>query len=489
MRHLILLPSLLAACSPVGPDYAGPPPVERRSGFAALAEGPVDPGATQATAVPTADLADWYRAFDDPLLDSLVARGLAGSPELRLAAARVAEARAAGSSARAALLPTLDADASFIRQRQAEQSFGNFRFPEGSGIAFPVPQGAPGTEFDRLEAGFQAAWELDLFGGVRRGVEASEAELAAAEEAGRDIQVVLLAELARTYFELRGVQRRAAIARDNVASQRRTLALVRERRTAGLASELDAERLAAQVEATEAQLPELAAAERAAAHALALLLGRPPGSLIGELSAPAPPARLPAEIPVGTPDDLLRRRPDIRQAERMLAGATSRIGVATAELFPRVSLNGSLGRAGFSIGDLGHPANTFFTAVLPQVRWRILDGGRVRAEIDASRARAAAAAAQYEVVVLRAQREAEDALTRLARQQDRRVRLEASVERARRAAALAREQYGRGLTSLLEVLDAERTQLSAQDALAMSETAVVTGTVTLYRALGGGWRD
>ncbi|WP_338665331.1 efflux transporter outer membrane subunit [Pararoseomonas sp. SCSIO 73927] len=493
MRHPAALPGawallLLGACAPVGPDYAGPPAVERASRFSALDEPSTAPGAVRAVAVPTADLAEWYRGFGDPLLDSLVARGLAGSPDLRLAAARVSEARAAGAGARAALLPTLDANASFTRQRQAERSFGNFTFPAGSGISFPTPLGAPGTEFDRFEAGFQAAWELDLFGGVRRSVEAGEAELAAAQEAGRDTQVALLAELARTYFELRGVQRRAGIARDNAASQRRTLALVRERRAAGLASDLDAERLAAQVEATEARLPELAAAERAAAHALAVLLGRPPGSLAAELSAPAASPRLPAEIPVGTPDDLLRRRPDVRQAERAVAASTARIGVATAELFPRVSLNGSLGRSGFSFGDLGHPANTFFTAVLPQIRWRILDGGRVRAEIDANRARAEQAAAQYEIIVLRAQREAEDSISRLAREQDRRTRLAASAARAARATALAREQYGRGLTALLEVLDAERNQLAAQDSLVSSETAVSTGVVALYRALGGGWR-
>jgi NodT family efflux transporter outer membrane factor (OMF) lipoprotein len=488
----ILLALLLPACTTVGPDYAGPPQVERTSGFAALGAPSSVRGATQTVGVPVGDLGEWYRQFGDPVLDGLVARGIAGSPELRLAAARVAEARALGTGARAALYPSLDANASYTRQRQPARSPGNIQFPAIPGVP-PItpPLGSPGTEFDRFEAGVQAAWELDLFGGVARGVEASEAELAAAEEAVRDALVSLLAEVARSYLELRALQRRTAIARESLASQRRTLALVRERRGAGLASELDVARLEGQLAATEARLPELAAAEREAAHAIAVLLGRPPGALLTELVATRPatpfPPRLPAEIPVGAPDDLLRRRPDIRAAERRLAAATAQVGVATAELFPRVGLNGGLGRGGFTFGDLGGPANTFFSLVLPQIRWRILDGGRVRADIAANRARAEAAVVQYEATALRGQREAEDAISRLARDQDRRAALAATVEANRRAARLAREQYGQGITSLLEVLDAERALLAAQDDLARAEAAVAGSVVALYRALGGGW--
>lgn len=486
---------LLMGCSPVGPHYAGPPAIERPAAFSTLGVPSSARGAPTTDALPTGDLAEWYRAFRDPVLDDLVARAVVGSPDLRLAATRIEEARALGRGAAAALYPTLDANASSTRQRQAARSPGAFQFPAIPGAPpFQPPPGAPGTEYDRFQGGFQAAWELDLFGGVQRNIEASEAELASAEETRRDALVSLLAEVARTYLDLRALQRRAAILRENLALQRRTLAIVRERRGAGLASELDEARLSGQVASTEARLPELAALEREAAHALAVLLGRAPGTLVGELSAPARgpvprPPTVPQSIPVGAPDDLLRRRPDIRAAERRLAAATARIGVATAELFPRVGFNGSIGRAGFSFGDLGGPANTFFSLVLPEIRWRILDGGRVRADIAANRARAEGAAAEYERTVLRAQRETEDAISRLAREADRRAALAATVEANRRAATLAREQYAAGLTALLEVLDAERVALVGADDLARSETALASGVVALYRALGGGWRS
>ncbi len=452
--------AMLGACTTVGPDYTAPSP--------SMPAGWVSPAEAALAQQPVR----WWSLFNDPVLDGLIDRAVENNRDLRVASARIREARALLTVAGAASEPTLDAGARAShdgRSRNTEQ--GQFGDRES-------------TFFD---AGFDASWELDVFGGTRRAVEAARADVGGAVESRGDLLVTLLAEVARAYTELRGGQRRLEIARKNIDTQRKTVELAQARFKAGLRSDLDVAQAETQLAFTQATVPALEQAIRASMFRLALLLGEHPSALVDELGPTKPIPTIGGEtIAPGLPSDLLRRRADIRAAERALAASSARIGVATADLFPRFSLTGSLGLQAEHFNDLPSGRSGYWS-IGPSVRWPILSGGRIRANIEASNARQEAAAAQYEAAVLAALEDTERSLTAFAKEQERRESLEVARQASQRSFDLSNELYTRGLEDFLPVLDAQRSLFLAEDQLTQSEQTIATNLIALYKALGGGW--
>ncbi len=419
----------------------------------------------------------WWQGFADAELDSLVERAVAANLDLALARARILEARALRDVAAGARLPELDARAAYTRS----QLSGNTR--QGS-----ITGAQPRNLFD---VGFDARWEIDHFGTNRNAVMAAEAGLAAAEEGRRDALVSLLGEIAREYVELRGSQQEIALTRANAEAQRQTLALTRARFQAGLATDLDVARAQALVSGTEAQVPSFQVQVSSGVHRLSVLLGEAPGRLESELGEEKPlPRAGPAleGLAAGVPSDLLRRRPDIRRAERELAGAAALTAQATADLYPKLSLGASAGLQSAHSGDLLESGSKTWS-IGPSLLATIFDGDRLRAMVRVQNARQEQALVRYRQTVLSAMEEVENALSAVARERERRKSLEEALAASRRALELANDLHLRGLVDFFEVLDAQRSQLLAETELARSETALSSQTVSLYKALGGGWED
>jgi NodT family efflux transporter outer membrane factor (OMF) lipoprotein len=422
-------------------------------------------------------LASWWKTFNDPQLDSLVERAARTNQDLRIAEARVREARAFYRIASSQLWPTVDAGGSYARENQSKNQpiLGSL----------PMPSGIP-YENNVYQAGFDASWEIDVFGGNRRAVEAGKAEVAAAEFGRRNVLVTLLGEVARNYVELRGCQRRLEIATNNLKTQEEALALAQDRFKNGLTSDLDVQQAATLLANTRAAIPMLEAGIQGYIHRLGVLLGQPPEALLAELSAPAPIPSAPPNVPAGLPSELLRRRPDIQQAERQLAASTARIGVATADLFPKFSLTGVAGYESTSASDWFAGGSKFWS-LGPTVQWRIFDAGRIRANIRVQDARQEQALAAYEKTVLMSFEDVENSLVAYAKEQIRRRSLEDAVTSSQDSLHLANQLYGNGLASFINVLDAERSLYQAEDALVQSDKAVTQNLIGLYKALGGGW--
>ncbi|MFN0133671.1 MAG: efflux transporter outer membrane subunit [Phycisphaerales bacterium] len=467
-RNCIALVALLAlAGCTVGPKHS-PPQTKTPSAWPAALE------AGLTTDAP--DLHEWWRGFSDPMLDSLVDRALAGSLDLREAAARVREARALRGISAADRLPSVDVNGAASYSRASKNSFGG-------------PGGPPGEESDLYDIGFDATWEVDLFGRVRRSVEAADADVDAAEESRRDAKVVLVAEVARNYAEYRSAQTRLGIAHENVRIQRDTLDLSRDRLRAGLSSELQVAQATALLETTRAQIPLLVTSLRAAEFRLDILLGQQPGTLAPDLAAIAPVPPAPAVSPIGMPAELLRRRPDIRRAERSIAAATARIGAATADLYPRLTLSGSFGLESGELGTLFEGDSRTWSAGPLAVRWPVFDAGRIRSNIRVQEARQEQAVVAYERAVLQAYEEVANALVEYARVRERRDSLARAVDADKLAVELANDLWTRGLTDFVNVLDTQRALFLLQDQLAQSDAAMTTSLVALYKALGGGWEN
>ena len=471
-RPSLLLSSLLAllltGCT-VGPDYSPPEP-ELPEAFTHAEEGTTDPAPGPDTA--------WWSTFDDPLLNQLIEDALASNLELEAARARLDEARALRR-------------ATAGRGRPAVGYGANSQAFEGSENAFgPAPalarQGLAELEGESYDAGLEASWELDLFGGIRRSVEAAQAQVEMAEEGHHAVRLGVIAEVARAYFDLRGAQRRRALAEKNVGLLADTHRVVEVRAQVGLVSELDERRALAQVQTTRSLVPPIRAAERAAAHRLAVLTGRHPTALNSALLTPQPLTTAPTQVPVGLPSELLLRRPDLRLAERRLAAATAEIGVRTAALYPSFRLTGALGLDSGSFADLFEGTSGAWS-LLAGLTGPLFQGGRLRAGIDAAEAQAQGAHADYRSAVLTALEDVENALVAYAEEELRRRQLEEAADAARRASELARVVYDKGLEDYLTVLDAERSLTELEDALAQSETGVLQRVVGLYAALGGGW--
>ena len=476
IRSIVAALTLTLTGCAVGPDYRQPPLAlpEHYARQPAPADTD-DASAARPLSAAQADVAsntadsEFWQSFHDAQLSALVTQALGANRDLRAALAHYDSAHALLRETKFDRYPTITANAQGGRQRVSEdQSYGYARS-------------------DRTySAGIDASWELDLFGRVRRSVEAQRAETAASAADLAALQVAIAGETASTYVQLRGLQERLRVARANADNQRETLRLVDARLAAGRGTEFDTARARAQFETTSSHVPALEAQIAVAEHRLAVLTGRLPEALIGELDPARPLPTLPARIDPGTPGELLRRRPDIAAAEQRLHAATARIGVATADLFPRLSLSALLGTQAFH-ADALFKSGAETNSGLLGIDWSFLDVGRVRARIAASRADAASLLAQYQQSVLLALEDTENALVRDARTRSEDEQLERAAGDSAQAAQLARLRYQAGEIDLYEVLDAERSLLGAQDAYADSRTRSATAAVALYQALAGGW--
>jgi outer membrane protein, multidrug efflux system len=446
---------LLASCA-VGPRYTAP------------VEAPVATRHADAPSFTAARLeADWWRQFRDPTLDELVRRALAGNLDLRIAVARVREARALFHDIRLDQFPRVTVAGAYSDGRT------------------PQPSGPPLTN-ESYQVGFDAAWELDLFGRVRRQTEAARADLDAAGEDLRDAQVLVAAEVARTYLAFRGAQDRLSVAQRNLQTQRETLRLTRARFEVGQDDGVGVASAQAALSATEASIPALNIQAQQAAGRLAVLAGERPGALDTLLATPAPARPLMQSLPIGDATALLRRRADVRAAERRLAAQTARVGVATAELFPRVTVTGFVGFLSGDLSALGGDASRLWS-VAPAVSWPGFDMGGARARLRIQEARGEAALAQYQKATLTAVEDMENALVAYGQTQARVKSLADRAGASRRAAELARIRYREGATDFLTLLDAERTLLDAEDAESAALTELNLHVVAVYKALGGGW--
>lgn len=472
MKTKLILPFaavLAVAGCKVGPDHRTPQST-LPAGYASTDAGPT------LSNTPPVDLSQWWSVFNDAQLSALMQTATASNLDVRIAAARVREARAQRGLSRSALWPQVNAGGSYSRSRLSENSLNGQQLQQA---------GKP-LENDLFDAGLDMSWEIDVFGGARRAVEAAQAELESSVESGRDALVTVLAEIGFNYLDLRGAEKRLSVARDNLKAQEQTLALTRDRFQAGLASELDTARSQAQVAATRAQIPPLEETRQRSIHRLAVLLGKSPGDLKSVLSAAAAIPSGTPRVPVGLPSDLLRQRPDLRRAERQLASATARIGVAKGEWFPKFYLTGAAGLQSIDAGDFLDGGSRFWS-IGPSLRWPIFNAGRIRQNEKVQTARQEQAMLQYEKAVLTALEEVENALVGFGREQEHLQALTESEQASRRAVTLATDRYRGGLVSFLDVLEAERTLLAAQDGVVQSERQLGQNLVRLYKALGGGW--
>jgi multidrug efflux system outer membrane protein len=520
---LIFLGVLAGGCT-VGPNYQAPKPALSASFGAAAGPGGEGTVVPPSAVVPGVEaVARWWRVFNDPELNALVQRAVHDNRDLKLAVSRLRQARAQRLVVSAGLWPQVDATGGFYRgrgsqnvvipagafggsgagapsgggststRRVADATSGGGSSGSGSGPPPGGPNnplgdgGLPGVVTNLYQAGFDASYELDLFGGTRRAIEAAEANVAGAEEARRATLVSLLAEVASTYVGLREQQSRLEIARQNLASQSRTLTIVHQKEEAGFGTDLDVALQSAQVAATAAALPALESAERDSVHRLAVLLGEnEPEALSAELAAPAGLPPVPPQVPIGVPSDLLRRRPDIRGAERQLAAANAQVGVATAALFPSFSLTGTLGLDSSTRKALPNWGSRYYS-ISPGLSWPILDWGRLRANIRVEDELKEQAWLNYQNAITQALQEVADALVHYRAEQVRRLALNQAVAASQASLTLARQKADQGLTDTLSVLEAQRSLLSAQDALAQCDGTIRTDLIALYKALGGGW--
>jgi NodT family efflux transporter outer membrane factor (OMF) lipoprotein len=455
----------LSGCT-VGPDYVQPETETPDAWHTAAVEGLEDGEATLQT---------WWRVFDDEKLNELVMRSAEGNLDLRSALWRVEEARALRGVVASNRKPQVGFSADANRSQ-----------PSDNGIFSPIA-GDEGFEAGNLfTAGVGASWEIDVFGRIRRQVEAADAATQASVEAYRDVLVSLYAETALAYVNVRASQERLRIAHANVEAQENTLQLTKDRFASGLVSALDVAQAESNLANTYSLIPVIERDLNEALNRLAVLLGENPGALHAELATEVPIPHEPEAVTMGLPTELLRQRPDVRRAERLLASQTAQIGVATADLYPTFSLAGFLGLEALNFGDLASGDSVTWNAGLP-IRWNIFAGGRIRSRIRVEEARTNQLLAGYEQTVLNALEEAENAMVAYVKEVERRERLSQAVNATRRSLDLVLTQYTAGLTDFQNVLDTQRTLLLREDDLAVAEGLVIGNLVRLYRALGGGW--
>jgi multidrug efflux system outer membrane protein len=454
--------TFLGGCA-VGPNYQRPDtPVDAH--FANAGE----PGFAETEAVE-----HYWTGFDDPTMTGLINDALAHNLDLTAAEANLRAARAARRLAGFDQYPTVTLAASYTHVLDSQEQLPGVNMHD--------------REFDAAQAGFDGLWELDLFGRVRRNVEAARGDLGAAAATLQDARVSVIAEVARDYFILRGLQDELALTQRNAENQFNTFKLTRSRLDAGRGNELDTSRAEAQWQTTLSTIPTLQASIATTSYRLSVLTGRQPTALSAGLAALAPMPALPPLNAIGSPEQLLRRRPDVRVAERRLAAATARVGVAVGDLFPKVTLVGDVGYFAPTFGDFGQSSARSFS-VGPSISWAAFDLGRVQARISSAKAQTDAALAAYEGAVLGALEDTEGALISYGRSQARREALRVAAAASDKAAELARKRFEGGLIDFLEVLDAERTALSAELLLSQSRTDAATSLVAVYKALGAGWR-
>ena len=463
VRTLALLSCMMFAygCSAVGPDYVQPETTVPPNWNSAMTRG------LQQKAVQDDVLSCWWEVLKDPVLSGLMKQAINSNLNLKQGAARVRKARALSGAAGAGQYPVVDVAGSYTHSGTQDSSGGD-------------------TSRNLYTAGLDASWELDLFGSVSRAMEAADADLQAEQEAFQSVRVSLLAELALNYVEMRTFQARLVTAKNNLAIQQETYDLSQYRHLAGLGDELAVQQALYNLETTRSTLPAFNAGMDKAQNRISILLGKAPGSIHNILNKDAAIPVPPKSVAVGIPADTLRRRPDLRQAERQLAAQTARIGEAKADLYPQISLLGSLGLAADTMGSLCHFDNQIFS-IGPRFVWHIFDAGAVRSNIEVQSALQEEALHRYESIVLTALEEVENALTSFMNEQDRRDSLFIAATTAREAEQLVRIQYQAGLIDFSQVLEAQRSLVIFQDSLAQSEGQVTSNLVILYKALGGGW--
>ena len=469
---ILALYSAAGAGCAVGPNFHAPesevPPVWDGQNMATTA-------LTSKTNTDPVTLVAWWQAFKDPTLSSLVERGIRANLDVRQAEARIRQARAARGVAGAPFWPQVDASVLYQRSKGSSEAAG------GGAIA------TVGGVRELFQVGLDASWELDIFGGTRRNLEAATADLKAAVEDRRDVLVTLAGEVGTNYLNLRGFQQQIVIARNNLAAQKKTADITHRRYEAGFVSRLDVANADAQVATTEAQIPLLEASARSAIYSLGVLLGQQPAALVEELNKKSPIPPNPPEVPVGLPSELVRRRPDIRRAEAQVHAATARIGVATADLCPKFFLTGSFGFSSNELSRLGNLNNSKFWSFSPSVSWPIFAGGRIRANVALQNAFQEETLLAYQKTVLTALQDVETALVAYAKEQEHQKSLTTAVASNRQAVDLAMKLYVAGKTDFLNVLNAQRELFATEDALTQSTRTLGTNLIALYKALGGGW--
>lgn len=464
---LMLAVTSLCGCA-VGPNYH--PRSAADLGVPDHYHLPSNESAAVPQAADTAQLADWWTSFDDPVLSSLVRKAIAGNNDLATARARLRAARAAIGIANGARLPSLSASGSATRQDTV------------NGSALGAGLGSGGTSF---QAGFDAAWEADIFGGLSRSVEAARATAQSSAASLADVQRSLVGEVALNYIDARAAQARLNVARQNLSSQDETLQITRWREQAGLASDLDVQQAIALREQTAATIPTLEQAYASAVNHLAVLIGKAPGAVSGELATVRPIPLGPDNVETGLPADLLNRRPDVIAAERTLAAQVAQIGVAEADLYPALRLSGSLTSTSVTTRTFG---DSILSGLVGAITAPIFEGGQIRARIRQQQATADAALATYRTTVLSALEDVANALEAIDRSKAREAALARSAAAASQSTQLAEARYRSGLTDFQTLLDAQRSLLSAQDSLASARADRATASVQLFKALGGGWQ-
>ena len=491
LECLMLASLALGACT-VGPDFVRPQPqMPDHWSQTALVTAPPHTEASAAAATSSVreepeEPVEWWHRFEDPTLDSLISRAVDANLDLRAAVLRIEEARAQRAVAASAWLPTLALDASYTRQRFSEttpsgalfNTVGNVHLPGGAAISFPNP-------YNQFQLSGSASWEIDVFGRVRRSVEAADANVQVSIEDHRAVQIAMLADVAQSYVRLRGAQTRLRVAQENLGVIDELLELTRQRLAAGLTTHIDVSNARAQAEVTRAQIPAFELEITQDVNQLSRLLGREPEALRAELEPAAPVPDVPSQVSIGVPAELARHRPDIREAEAKLHAATAQVGVAVADLFPRLTLSAGGGVQSESAHQLFDWASRF-GSFGPSIDLPIFDMGRWRT-MHLQGVRLEEAALDYRRTVLNALQETENAIAAYAADQERRVSLAAAVVQNRDALALSRDRYESGVTTFIDVLDVERNLQQNELGLAESDATVSADLVQIYRTLGGGW--
>jgi len=460
---LVSVTLLLGGCA-VGPDYS-PPEIDAPVAWSQ--------DLTNTSADGPGQLQAWWQIFEDPILEDLIVQAGSSNLNLRIAAARIEEAQALRTIARSGYAPQVEAGATAQYRRSSEATT-------------PILPPDVGRETGFYSVGASAAWELDVWGRVKRSVESATAGLEASEEDYRDTLVILYGQVATTYIEARALQQRIRYAKQNADAQRETLQLTRNLNSAGLVGDLDVSQAQLNLSRTESMIPTFQAALTATVNLLAVLLGQSPGALQLLIESEQPIPSPPDVVAVGLPVDLLRQRPDLRRAERLLAAQTALIGVAQADLYPSLSLPGTLSFQAFDPGNLNGSSLAY--AFGPTLRWNLFSGGRIRSQIKVEEIRTQQALLAYEQTILLALAEVENNMAAFAKERDRLTMVTDARDAARRSVELVKELYQNGLTHFQNVLDMERSLAVEEDNLAVSRGFLANDVVALYRALGGGWQ-
>ncbi|MBU4563128.1 MAG: efflux transporter outer membrane subunit [Desulfarculus sp.] len=469
---LLLIPTLclsLAGCVTVGPDYKQPS--TPKADVSGIADSAAQQG--RRASISKQDLVSWWTVFNDPTLSKLIQEALKGNLDVREARAKVREARAQLTISRAGLFPSVDATGSYQQTRAI--------------TGYNANDEAIRAENTYYNAGFDASWEIDIFGGTRRGVEAAKADIESEQASLESVWVSMAGEVAQTYVSIRSYQQRIKVAEDNLKAQADTLDILQARYKAGLSDELDVQQARYNLESSRSTIPSLKSGLESYINALAVLVGKMPGTLQKRLAKTGDIPQAPFKVVLKIPADTLRQRPDIRMAERALAAQTARIGEATAELYPKFYLTGSIGLESMKSSKLFNAESNVWS-ILPSVTWPIFKAGSIRANIEVQNAKQEQLAAQYDKAVLVAVKEIRNSLTAFNQEQDRLAALTAAVDAAQKAADIAQDKYRQGLVNFNNVLDAQRSLFSYDDER-ISSLATITGDIiSLYKALGGGWQ-